>query len=63
MLSLLYNFRYGLAGMNNTHKNKLTQLIKALLGQLLHSADHTERLTGVKLLCLTLGMARNSNND
>jgi hypothetical protein len=49
--------------MNNSQQSKLTQLIKVLLNQLLLSADYAERLTGVKLLCLTLGMARNHSND
>jgi len=63
MSSLLFSIRYGLSGMNISHKNKLTQLIKVLLSQLLYSADHTERLTGVKLMCLTIGMARNYPNN
>jgi hypothetical protein len=44
--------------MKSNIKSKLIDLLKQLLINCLNSSDHIERLIGIKLLALVLGVGR-----
>lgn len=58
MLVLIHTFR---GGFNNIHaqlKNVLIEQFKPLLANSLQSNDHSERIMGVRLLALLIGLGK-----
>jgi hypothetical protein len=56
MLVLLFAFREGLGGMKPVLRERLTELLKPLLTNCMQSTDYSERLLGIKLLALLVGL-------